>query len=204
MCYTAYPIRVVETNCSGEICFRSAKFQAHGCGAPIYCYYQYGNARHDCCSNRPLNRPSENITLVRFTSVRDLLILDNDTTSPSRVALDMLTHSQPHPAYSAHGDGASSSGPNPLEHPSHGASAWKDSFTSDPAADEAVRKKPKSQDPRRPASRWVLSTLPSLQSDISSSVGLASQSVKRNRPGHAQLVLKIALPVSGRSMTGDL
>lgn len=136
-------IRVVETNCSGEICFRSAKFQAHGGGAPIYCHYQYGNARHDCCSNRPLNRPSENITLVRFTSVHDLLILDNDTTNPSRVALDMLTHSQPHPAYSAYGDGASSSGPNPLEHPSDGALAWKDSFTRDLAPDEAVRKRAK-------------------------------------------------------------
>jgi hypothetical protein len=55
----------------------------------------------------------------------------------------MLTHSQPHPAYSAHGDGVSTSGPNPLEHPSHGASAWKYSFTRYPAADEAVRKRAK-------------------------------------------------------------
>jgi hypothetical protein len=114
MCYTAYP------SCRDQLLRRDLLPISRVPGTwwwrtdllPL----SIRDARHDCCSNRPLNRPSESITLVRFTSVHDLLILDNDTTSPSRVALDMLTHS-------AHGDGASSSGPNPLEHPSDGASA---------------------------------------------------------------------------------
>jgi hypothetical protein len=86
---------------------------------------------------------SSDNTSLRFTFVRDVLISHNDTTSPLRVALDMLIYPQSHPGCSAHGDGFSTSGRNSSEQTGHGASVSKDSSTRDPSSDDAARKRAK-------------------------------------------------------------